>query len=298
MNTHRSVAFRQGVTVVFLSALVTLALAACGTDMHDMQHVNTSPGEARASLTLQAMGVAVGAGSLIAANAGAPVGIAALAATELPLGGGLTLTRFQLGMGHVGLYPTGESRAMTRMDGPHMADLIAAPAGHAMGDMLVPGGMSYQAGLGLRPMLGLDPRDPGGAWAMVLELTYVEPGSVFTHTFVLRWAGPADLAMHGSQGILMDGGMHRLVVDFHMEDVFAAPYGGGSILDALLATPMDGAGVHTLAADAYPDLMAAILAGMHEGMVYGEDTNGDGTLDAGDRHMAGHSATGCGGTMM
>jgi len=91
---------------------------------------------------------------------------------------------------------------------------------------------------------------------------------------------------------MMGDGDHALMLDFRMAPVLATAYEGGTILDALLATPMDPAGLHLLESAAHPDLFTAILAAIHQAMAIGEDMNHDGHLSDGDDHMAGHHGGG------
>lgn len=281
MNVLRMTGSRRNLTMGLLAILSAALLSGCGVDMH------ATDGVASSTVTLQATGAStsvVGAFSTTTAMTASPAG--------LQLGNGITMTQLRLGVDRLGLRPVGESEAMAELDMNHVADLMAGV--HRMGTMMVPGGRAYQIDLELLPVPGTDPQHLSAAWSMVLELAYVEPATGYTHTFRLRWDAPAAFDMTGPSGLMMGGTGHELILEWELEGLLLAPYAQGSILDALLETPMDAGGVHALDAADYPDLLAAILEAMHRSMVFGEDVNHDGHLYGGDDHMIGHH----GGDMM
>jgi hypothetical protein len=279
MNEPRMTGARRHLTMALLTLLSAALLSSCGADMH------ATDGVASAAVTLQATGVPKSVVSAL----GAPTAVAASPA-GMQLGNGISLTLLRLGIERLGLRPVDESEAMAELDMNHVADLMAD--GHRMGSILVPGGRSYQLDVEMGPVPGTEPQDPGAARSMVLELAYVEPATGYAHTFRLRSDAPVALHMTGPSGLMMGGGAHELILAWELEGLPLARYAQGSILDALLATPMDAGGVHALDAADYPDLFAAILEAMHQSMVFGEDMNHDGHLHDGDDHMIGHHGDG------
>lgn len=281
---------RHGVRNLVAPTLALLAaalLSACGGDMHDTRALD---GAATAGVTLQVTGAGAAAAAAITGPGATPPAVAGL-----QLGGGVTLQAFRLGLGQLALRPAGGDAAADRIDEPQVADLLSGPGGHRVGALAVPGGQAYQMDVDMAPMAGTDPTATGAAAAMVIVLAYDDPASGLQHRFLLRWDAPVGLHMDGSDGLMMEGGEHELILAFDMAPVFSAPYGAGTILDALLSTPMDADGVHVVDANAYPELCGAILAGIHDNMTFGEDMAHDGHLHDGDDHMVGHHG---GGGMM